>query len=114
MASELTAKDALAAHVDAELGLTLSQDQPPPVVTALTAGAAFAVGSGVPLLGVLIAPDAWRLAVTLVAVVVSLAMTSFVLARMGTQVAHDHPDGSCSAWPPWCVTWPSDPSSKPR
>ena len=88
VASELTAKDALAAHVDAELGLTLSRDQPPPVVSALTAGVAFAIGSGVPLLSVLIAPDAWRLAVTLVAVVVSLAMTSFVLARMGgTQVA---------------------------
>jgi VIT1/CCC1 family predicted Fe2+/Mn2+ transporter len=83
VASELTAKDALAAHVDVELGLASSPDEPPPLVTALAAGVAFALGSFVPVLSVLLAPDAWRMLVTFGAVVLSLAVTSLVLARMG-------------------------------
>lgn len=87
VATELTTKDALAAHVDAEHGLTLRATGRAPVVIALSAGLAFAVGSGVPLLAVLLAPDAWRAAVTFVAVIASLAATSLIAARAGgTQV----------------------------
>jgi VIT1/CCC1 family predicted Fe2+/Mn2+ transporter len=81
VAAELTAKDALAAHADAEHGLSLGARKTGPVVSAVIAGLAFAAGSGIPLLTVLVAPDEWRVSATFVAVVVSLAVTSIILAR---------------------------------
>ena len=83
VAAELTAKDALAAHIEAEHSLTLSETGRAPVVIAMSAGLAFAVGSGVPLLAVLLAPDAWRAAVTFVAVIACLTATSLIVARSG-------------------------------
>ncbi len=83
VAAELTAADALAAHVEAEHGLSLRAAGPTPLLVAVTAGLAFALGSGVPLVTVLIAPDSWRVAVTFVAVVASLVVTSLVAARAG-------------------------------
>ncbi len=83
VAAELTAADALAAHVEAEHGLSLRAAGPTPLLVAVTAGLAFALGSGVPLVTVLIAPDAWRVPVTFAAVVASLVATSLVAARAG-------------------------------
>ena len=83
VAAELTAADALAAHVEAEHGLSLRAAGPTPLLVAVTAGLAFALGSGVPLVTVLIAPDSWRVAVTFAAVVASLVVTSLVAARAG-------------------------------
>jgi VIT1/CCC1 family predicted Fe2+/Mn2+ transporter len=79
VALELTAKDPLAAHVEAEHGLGLEQGSP--LATAVPAGLAFAAGSSVPLFIVLVAPDAWRVAATFTAVLASLALTSLILAR---------------------------------
>ncbi len=81
VATELTAGDALAAHVEAEHGLSLGAGRPAPMFAAVVAGFAFASGAAIPLLTVLLTPDPWRIAVTFLAVVASLAATSLILAR---------------------------------
>jgi VIT1/CCC1 family predicted Fe2+/Mn2+ transporter len=83
VAAELTSTDALAAHVDAEHGLSLSASRPTPLFAAVAAGLAFAAGAGVPLLTVLLAPDSWRVSVTFAAVILSLVITSLIAARAG-------------------------------
>ena len=55
VAGELTAQDALGAHLRAEHGLS-ETDVTRPTPVALLAGVCFAVGSGVPLLAILIVP----------------------------------------------------------
>ena len=79
VALELTAKDPLTAHVDVEQRLGAAQLSP--LATAIPAGLAFAAGAGVPLVIVLVAPDAWRIPATFTAVLASLAVTSVLLAR---------------------------------
>ena len=89
VASELSAHDALAAHVEAEHNLSLREIRWAPVIIAAGAGLAYALGSMIPLLAVLLAPDALRAQVTFVAAIVSLAATSLFLSRVGvTRVAH--------------------------
>jgi VIT1/CCC1 family predicted Fe2+/Mn2+ transporter len=83
VAGELTERDALAAHVDAEYGLSLTTGPDRPLLAAALAGFSFAAGAAVPLLTVFVAPDAWRIPVTFTAVVLSLTITSFVVARAG-------------------------------
>jgi vacuolar iron transporter family protein len=83
VAVELSERDALAAHIEAEHGLSIGALAPAPVVTAIAAGLAFALGAAVPLVTVLLAPDAWRVAVTFATVVLSLALTSVVVAATG-------------------------------
>ncbi len=83
VAQELSAHDALVAHVDAEHRLTM-QDRPwAPTVIGTVAGIAYALGAAIPLAAVLLAPDAWRAGVTFVAAVVSLVLTSWFLSRVG-------------------------------
>ena len=83
VASELSAANALAAHVEVEHGLSMRDVRSAPLAIAAAAGLAFALGSAIPLLAVLIAPDDWRPGVVFVAVIVSLAITSLILARLG-------------------------------
>ena len=83
VASELSAADALAAHVEVEHGLSMRDAPSAPLAIAAAAGLAFALGSAIPLLAVLIAPDDWRPGVVFVAVIVSLAIASLILARLG-------------------------------
>jgi VIT1/CCC1 family predicted Fe2+/Mn2+ transporter len=83
VAHELSRQDALAAHLEAEHSLDLDVAPPSPVVTAFAAGVAFCLGSVVPLLSVALAPNAWRVWVTFLAVIVSLTVTSLVLAASG-------------------------------
>ena len=83
VAAELTARDPLAAHLDAEHHLTVRDLRWAPVLVAAAAGVAYALGALIPLLSVLLAPDAWRAAVTFVATLVSLTVTPLLLARMG-------------------------------
>ena len=68
VAEELSAHDALAAHVVAEHGIDLASPRTPPVVVAAASGVAFAIGAAVPLLTVLLAPDDLRVFVTFLAV----------------------------------------------
>lgn len=82
VAVELTAKDAVAAHVEAELGLD-PNERTNPWHAAIASAVAFTVGALLPLVAVVLAPPSTRVPVTFVAVVVALAMTGSISARLG-------------------------------
>lgn len=82
VAKELTAKDALKAHAEAELGID-SEQHASPGQAAIASFVAFAGGSLLPLLAV---TGPWidaRIPVTVGAVVASLAITGYVGAKIG-------------------------------
>jgi vacuolar iron transporter family protein len=82
VAEELTARDALAAHLEAELGI----DQDDVVSPWQAAGAsflAFFIGAVLPMLAILLPPDDLRVPVTFAAVLVALAATGATSARIG-------------------------------
>lgn len=83
VAEELTSRDALAAHIDEEYGLEAGESVTRPVITALSAALAFALGSAIPMLAILFTPDSVRIPVTFAAVVLSLCITSAIAARSG-------------------------------
>lgn len=83
VAAQLSQRDALAAHVEAEHGIDLDEPPTRPIVTATLTGTASAIGSIVVLLTALLAPSHWRIPSSFVAVAASLALTSVVLARWG-------------------------------
>lgn len=81
-AKELTDHDAFAAHADIELGLD-PHEQTNPWQAAGASAVSFTVGGLVPFLAILFAPHAQAVPVTVAAVVVALALTGFVSARLG-------------------------------
>ena len=83
VAAELSAGDALAAHAEAEYGIVLRDRPAVPWRIAVLAGLAFALGAGVPLSVILLAPPAWRSTATILAVVVALSATALVIASVG-------------------------------
>ncbi len=82
VAAELTAKDALKAHAEAELGID-SEQHASPTQAALASFVAFAGGSVLPLLAVTGPWVEYRIPVTVAAVVASLAITGYVGAKIG-------------------------------
>ena len=82
VARELTAHDALAAHLDAELRLDPS-DLANPFQAAVASALSFVTGATLPMLAVLLPPASWRVPVTVVAVLVALAGAGAVGARLG-------------------------------
>ena len=82
VAAELTEKDALKAHAEAELGIDSSQ-QVSPTQAALSSFVAFAAGSLLPLVAVTGPWIDFRIQATVIAVVASLALTGFVGAKIG-------------------------------
>lgn len=82
VAEELTAKDALKAHAEAELGID-SEQHVSPSQAALASFVAFAGGSVLPLLAVTGPWVEYRIQVTVAAVVASLAITGYVGAKIG-------------------------------
>jgi vacuolar iron transporter family protein len=82
VATELTARDPFAAHVEAELGID-PDDLTNPWHAAISSGVAFTVGAVLPLLAIVLAPADARIAVTFAAVIVALALTGTVSARLG-------------------------------
>jgi VIT1/CCC1 family predicted Fe2+/Mn2+ transporter len=82
VAVELSEKDALAAHVTAELGLD-PHERTNPWHAALASAVAFVVGAALPLVAVVLAPAPSRIPVTFVGVVVALALTGSISARLG-------------------------------
>lgn len=82
VAEELTAKDALKAHAEAELGID-SEQHASPTQAALASFVAFAGGSVLPLLAVAGPWVEYRIPVTVGAVVASLAITGYVGAKIG-------------------------------
>ena len=82
VAAELSAGDALAAHAEAEYGISLRSRPAAPWTIAVVAGLTFALGAGVPLLVIQLAPPAWRSAATVLAVVAALCLTASVNASI--------------------------------
>ena len=82
VAAELTSHDAFAAHLDAELHIDPA-DIPSPVQAAAASAVSFTVGALLPLLAILLPPTAARVPVTFSAVLVALALTGALSARLG-------------------------------
>ncbi|OYO21005.1 hypothetical protein CGZ93_12445 [Enemella dayhoffiae] len=82
VAVQLTEHDALAAHAEAELGID-PEKRTNPVQAALASMLAFSLGAVLPLLAMVLSPLSWRMAVTWVAVLLSLAVTGLITARLG-------------------------------
>lgn len=82
VAIELTAHDALAAHLDAELKID-PDDLADPVHAALASATSFTVGALLPLSAILLPPQDWRIPVTAAAVLLALAVAGLLSARSG-------------------------------
>lgn len=83
VAEELTARDAFAAHADAELGID-PDALTNPWHAAGASALAFTLGSLLPLAAILLPPPGMRVAVAFVVVVLALAVTGAVSARLGS------------------------------
>jgi vacuolar iron transporter family protein len=81
VAKELTAHDALRAHLEAELHID-QQELTSPWQAALASFISFMVGGAVPLAAVILPSEAMRLPVTFIAVVIALAITGVLSAWM--------------------------------
>ena len=82
VAEELTAHDALGAHAEAELGID-PEALTNPWHAAWASFLAFTVGAMLPLLAIALPPVGARVPVCFVAVVIALALTGTVSARLG-------------------------------
>ena len=82
VAQELTAHDALSAHLEVELHID-QDDLVNPWHAAVSSAIAFTLGALLPLLAILLPPPEWRVPVTFVAVLVALAATGTVSAHLG-------------------------------
>jgi vacuolar iron transporter family protein len=81
VAAELTAHDALAAHAEAEYGIT-AETRITPLRDAVAASAAFAAGALLPWLAIAAIGGSYRAAVTFAVVLIALALTGWVSARV--------------------------------
>jgi vacuolar iron transporter family protein len=81
VAVELTAHDALAAHAEAEYGIT-AESRAAPLRDALAVSAAFAAGAVLPWLAIVLIPGPVRAPVTFAVVLAALALTGWVSARI--------------------------------
>ncbi|QFZ19329.1 VIT1/CCC1 transporter family protein [Saccharothrix syringae] len=82
VAHELTEKDALRAHAEAELQID-PDNLTNPWQAAWASLIAFAAGALVPLVAIVLPPTAWRVWACAVAVLVGLVLTGVVSARLG-------------------------------
>ena len=82
VAAELTAHDALSAHLEVELHID-QDDLVNPWHAALSSAISFTLGALLPLLAILLPPPEWRVPVTFVAVLIALAATGTVAAQLG-------------------------------
>ncbi len=82
VAKELTAEDPLAAHLSAELNID-QDDVVSPWYAAFASAASFLIGGIVPLLVMLLTPEAVRVPLTFVVVLLALAGTGVLSARLG-------------------------------
>lgn len=82
VARELTAHDALAAHLEVELHID-QDDLVSPWQAAGSSALAFTVGALLPLLAILLPSPEWRVPVTAAAVLIALALTGTLAAKLG-------------------------------
>lgn len=81
VADELTAHDALSAHLEAELGIN-EEDVVSPWQAAGASALAFFIGAALPMLAILLPPAEARVPLTFAAVLVALAVTGATSARI--------------------------------
>lgn len=82
VAKELTAHDAMSAHLEAELGIDERQ-LTNPWHAAFSSALAFLAGATLPMLAISLPPDEWRIPLAFGASLLALAMTGWVGARLG-------------------------------
>jgi len=82
VAIELTAHDAVAAHLSAELNID-ENDVVSAWHAAIASAVAFTIGALLPMLAILLPPAGVRVPVTFVAVLVALALTGWISAWIG-------------------------------
>lgn len=82
VAEELTAHDALAAHLEVKLHMD-GDDLVSPIQAAVSSTISFTLGAILPLLAILLPPAGMRVPVTFVAVLVALSLTGSVSAKIG-------------------------------
>jgi VIT1/CCC1 family predicted Fe2+/Mn2+ transporter len=81
-ARELSAKDPIKAHLEAELKLD-EEDLTNPITAAVASFFSFGMGALIPLLAAVLSPDHSRMYITLVAVVFGLFVTGYYSAKFG-------------------------------
>ncbi len=82
VAKELTDRDALAAHAEAELGIQLD-DLVSPWQASIASALSFLAGGLLSLLAILLPPPKYRILVCVLAVIMGLALTGYVSAVLG-------------------------------
>ncbi|MCX6754716.1 MAG: VIT family protein [Candidatus Nomurabacteria bacterium] len=82
VAEELTAHDAFAAHVDAELGID-PNDLTNPVHAAYASGLAFLSGAIIPIIAILVSPSSMYVPITFLSVIIALVITGTLSAHAG-------------------------------
>jgi VIT1/CCC1 family predicted Fe2+/Mn2+ transporter len=87
VAVELTAHDALAAHMEVELGLD-PEELTSPISAATASAISFVLGALLPLIAILVPPPSWRVPVTVGAVLAALALTATISARLSGATLH--------------------------
>ena len=87
VAEELTERDAFAAHIDIELGID-PDGLTNPWHAAISSAIAFTIGALLPMLAILLPPASVRIPITFVAVLLALAITGWVSARLGGADPH--------------------------
>jgi VIT1/CCC1 family predicted Fe2+/Mn2+ transporter len=86
VAEQLTARDALGAHARVELGID-PDELVNPWHAAWASFVSFTAGALLPLLAIVLPPQTWRLAVTVVSVLIALVGCGWVSARLGNAPA---------------------------
>jgi VIT1/CCC1 family predicted Fe2+/Mn2+ transporter len=81
-ATELTAHNPLAAHAELELRLD-PEELTNPWLAAVSSAVSFTIGALLPLIAILLPPASTRIAITVAAVLLALAITGWVAARLG-------------------------------
>src|ERR1017187_10487552 len=116
VATELTAQNALSAHLDAELHID-PDDLARPVQAAAASALSFTSGALLPLLAILLPPAALRVPVTFVAVLIALGLAGALSARIGgsniRRAPEPTPQGSGLCAPPGRVGAPPPVPSRP-
>lgn len=83
VAEELTAHDAVGAQLEADYGIDELMEAAAPIWSGVSAAIAFMLGAAVPLMITWLAPVRIEDTIIVVAVIVSLTLTSIVAARAG-------------------------------
>ncbi|SHJ73573.1 Predicted Fe2+/Mn2+ transporter, VIT1/CCC1 family [Tessaracoccus bendigoensis DSM 12906] len=81
VAEQLPAQEALADHAVEELGISPDAVEQFPALAALLSGLAFALGSLIPIIAMLVTPDEWNQAVLVTSVLGGVSLTSWIAAR---------------------------------